>query len=40
MVFSPSPYKIGNKIILASNYIILLLSIAIFFIEIKKKYKT
>ena len=40
MVFSPSPYQIGNKIILASNYIILLLSIAIFFIEIKKKYKT
>ena len=39
MKFNPSPYKIGNKIILASNYILLLLFIAILFIEIKKKYK-
>ena len=36
MVFSPSPYKVGNNIILASNYILLILLILVMFSEIRK----
>tara|TARA_B000000475_G_scaffold271769_1_gene270446 strand:- start:1858 stop:4299 length:2442 start_codon:yes stop_codon:yes gene_type:complete len=36
MVFNPSPYKIGNNIILASNYILLILLVICVFSEIKK----
>lgn len=36
MIFNPSPYKIGNNIILASNYILLILLILYIFSEIKK----
>ena len=36
MVFSPSPYKVGNNIILASNYILLILLILVIFSEIRK----
>ena len=36
MVFNPSSYKIGNNIILASNYILLILLVICVFSEIKK----
>ncbi len=36
MVFSPSPYKVGNNIILASNYILLILIMLVIFSEIRK----
>ena len=39
MKFEPKAYMIGDKVILASNYILLILLISIIFIEIKKNRK-
>ena len=39
MRFEPKAYMIGDKVILASNYILLILLISIIFIEIKKNRK-
>ena len=39
MKFMPNAYIIGDKVILASNYILLFLLIIVIFIEIKKNRK-
>jgi len=39
MRFNPSPYSIGNKVVIASNFILLLLSISILFLEVRTKFK-
>ena len=36
MIFNPSPFKFGNNIVLASNYILLILLVFFIFSEIKK----
>ena len=39
MRFNPLPYSIGNKVVIASNFILLLLSISILFLEVRTKFK-